>query len=100
MPEYYPALPWRAEASHRDVEGYRVVRGKDGRPVAYVERRFSEHRQEDIARLIARAPVILEGLREVFFASADSVDWSPEEWKRWREKVGPSLADLWPVERK
>lgn len=99
MTEYYPAQPWHIEPDQRDEEGYRVVRGIDGRPVAYIERRLSEYQQEDIARLIASAPQVLGGLREVFFAIGQKDDWTADEWKAWRKKVGPVLAELWPVER-
>lgn len=94
---YIPPRPWHADEHDITDDEYRVVRSADGRPLAYIDRALSQNVQNDIAKLIVHAPDMLEAQRMVFFAHSeeDRPQWTSQQWKRWRQFIGPKLADMW-----
>ena len=93
MADYYPPRPWAANLGDIDEQEYRVIRDANGRPLAYVDKMMSANMQEDVARLFKNAPALLTATRSIFFKQG----LSEAEWNRWREVVGPVLAELWSV---
>ena len=93
MADYYPPRPWAANLGDIDEQEYRVIRDATGRPLAYVDKMLSANMQEDVARLLKNAPLLLSGVRSVFFKS----DMTETERERWRAAMGPVLAELWSV---
>lgn len=99
----YPQLPWTADPADTDQEMFRVIRGRDGRPILYIAKELGAMSQEDVARLVTAAPAMLAALRLLFFATPamnGGINWDAKQWMEWRKRVGPLLAELWPVERK
>jgi hypothetical protein len=100
MPADLPVLrePWRADVDDVDVKHYRIVRGADDRPLAYMDKHLSLNAQNDLAKMITASPRMLVLMREVFFAPSDAngrPEWSYDDWRKWRNKAGPILAELW-----
>jgi hypothetical protein len=90
-------LPWSADIEDLDDEEFRVIRAANGRPVAYIDKTLSINAQDDVARLFLHSPMLLEGVRQVFFAVAEngSPRWTARNWERWRQSIGPVLSQLW-----
>ena len=97
----FPYRPWKADEDDRDEEMFRVVRGADGRPLLFVSKWLSANEQEDLIRLIEAAPDLITYMREVFYHATDRYGhsrWTGKDWKAWRLKAGPVIAELWPAE--
>ena len=80
---------------------FRVVRACDGRPLLFVSKWLSATEQDDMTRLIEAAPDLITQMREVFYSAVDrhgEPRWTSADWKRWRAKSGPIIAELWPAE--
>lgn len=92
------AGPWSADAEDVDADSFRIVRAADKRPLAYMDKQLSPNTQDDLARLLTASPDLLSALREVFFAPQDitgAPEWRDKQWRAWRNRVGPLIAELW-----